>query len=94
MVKLTINEVNNIRLGDILAKYPLKGDMCIENNINENEVEDDNIYYLIVESISPTFEYVLACSILGFGRQITSKLTQTRADLVNGFWWSNISLQE
>lgn len=93
MNKVTRFNVNSINIGDIIAKYPISGDICNDLIFNENDVSD-NIYYLVVETISPTFEYVLACSILGFGVQITGKLTQTRQDLENGYWWLNISLQD
>ena len=55
MDKVTRFNVNSINIGDIIAKYPISGDICNDLIIHEKDVSDNNIYCLVVESISPTF---------------------------------------
>lgn len=92
MRKFTQADIANISIGDFVAKYPIKGEVSPDDNIDEADIEQTEINVMAVLDITMQ-GYKLGYSVLGLKETIRAETTQTLQELLNGKWWTDINLE-
>jgi hypothetical protein len=90
--KITLDNINTLKVGDIIAKYPTTGIIMDEcNTIKEVEINQSDITLLVIQNIA--FDsYNLGYTVLGFSETFIAESNQSINDLVNGKWWLNVDI--
>jgi hypothetical protein len=89
MDKITLVNINTLKVGDLIAKYPTSGDIINSNILKELEINQSLVTLLIIKNINNDI-YKLGYNLLGFSQTYTAEINKSKQDLLNGAWWLNV----